>query len=762
MFKSSKGKGPAVGNKPSKKLSPTTPGKTTQQKAPKPKDPVEVYCRLRPLKEEEAQSCANVISESVLQLNPPECSHDFKSGHKNPTQHTFKHVFDEDSIQTDLFDSLGFPFVEDLLQGKDGLLFAYGITNSGKTYTMTGEPDQAGVLPRSLDVIFNSITDVQASKYAFRPDGSNGYNIFTEAEARLEQQRTRPKKISPRMRTELPEFGDLLRIPEPRTVERGVDEDSCYAVFVSYVEIYNNFIYDLLEEQPANTVNPKPPQSKIMREDHDRNMYVSGVTEVEVKSTEEAFEVLYQGQKLRRVAQTQLNTESSRSHSVFTIRVVMAPLDHNGEDIIQDKSRVMVSQLSLVDLAGSERTSRTHSQGERLREAGNINNSLMVLRNCMEALRDNQSKNNTRLVPYRDSKLTLLFKNTFDGEGKVRMVVCVSPHAEDYDESIHVMKFAEVTQEVVVDRPQMVRVDSGLAPGRRRANLLYKAALQEVVSSEDGEGESLGFHPVAPHPFSLALGVIAVQKYLSEEGEAFKLAELQSLLEHRHTTRTQLIEDLKKKQVSFREQLVAQETELSQLRATVKELKQAKASREKTSKEVASLKSLVSSQDEQIAQLNSELERGRLTGSTRDRELGKVKGELAAIARQKDFLARTTEMYEADKRELEMELQSERKEVQQTQADKENYKKKLKGFVTHEREKYERLATQMKHREKDLAVKNAKLRQVTDLIRNSPCASSSAAAPRTPLKSTTTTTNAGGSRTPGPGRVGVREVVEGG
>ena len=87
------------------------------------------------------------------------------------------------------------------------------------------------------------------------------------------------------------------------------------------------------------SLSPRPPQSKIMREDHNRNMYVSGVTEVEVKSTEEAFEVLYQGQKLRRVAQTQLNTESSRSHSVFTIRVVMAPLDHNGEDIIQVRRR---------------------------------------------------------------------------------------------------------------------------------------------------------------------------------------------------------------------------------------------------------------------------------------------------------------------------------------------------------------------------------------------------------------------------------------
>lgn len=81
------------------------------------------------------------------------------------TQHTFKHVFDENSSQREVFDAIGFPLVEDLLQGKNGLMFAYGITNSGKTYTVTGEPDQAGILPRSLDVIFNSIADVQAPKY---------------------------------------------------------------------------------------------------------------------------------------------------------------------------------------------------------------------------------------------------------------------------------------------------------------------------------------------------------------------------------------------------------------------------------------------------------------------------------------------------------------------------------------------------------------------------------------------------------------------
>lgn len=95
-----------------------------------------------------------------------------------------------------------------------------------------------------------------------------------------------------------------------------------------------------------------------------------------------------------------------------------------------------ISQLSLVDLAGSERTTRTHCTGDRLREANNINANLMVLRTCMETLRDNQTSGAIKIVPYRDSKLTHLFKNYFDGEGRVCMTVCVSPSSVDYDETI--------------------------------------------------------------------------------------------------------------------------------------------------------------------------------------------------------------------------------------------------------------------------------------------------------------------------------------
>lgn len=120
------------------------------------------------------------------------------------------------------------------------------------------------------------------------------------------------------------------------------------------------------------------------------------------------------GQQRRRVAQTLLNSESSRSHSVFTIRLVQAPLDSAGDQVmpyitmatvmihatlqvLQDKTKMTISQLSMVDLAGSERTSRTNNDGERLREAGNINTSLMVLRTCLETLRDNQQHGSNKV-----------------------------------------------------------------------------------------------------------------------------------------------------------------------------------------------------------------------------------------------------------------------------------------------------------------------------------------------------------------------------
>ena len=130
------------------------------------------------------------------------------------------------------------------------------------------------------------------------------------------------------------------------------------------------------------------------------------VTEVEVKSANEAVDIFLRGQKRRRVTNTALNSESSRSHSVFNIRVIQVSSNYQSAE----KKEIIIGQLSLVHLAGSERNSRTKISGDRLREAGSINNTLMTLRSCIEILRKNQLNGTTNLVPYRGSKITHLLK----------------------------------------------------------------------------------------------------------------------------------------------------------------------------------------------------------------------------------------------------------------------------------------------------------------------------------------------------------------
>lgn len=652
------------------------------------KDPVEVYCRIRPLGDNEEESCVQIISETVLQLTAPKNSAGFKSGHRLETQHTFKKLFDEKTTQKVLFDSVALPLVDDLVHGKNGLIFAYGITGSGKTHTMTGTPSDSGLLPRCLDVIFNSIGELQAPKYVFKPDKANGIEIQSELEAKLEKER-REKEAAlaatpdGRKRNADYDFSDLIRVPETGLIS-DVDEDNSYAVFVSYFEIYNNYIYDLLDETPVDPICPKPPASKNLREDMNHNMYVSGVTEVEVKSTEEAYGVFWKGQKKRRVANTVLNRESSRSHSVFAIKLVQGPLDPDGEEVLQDRNQIAVCTLSLCDLAGSERTNRTRAGGDRLREAGNINASLMTLRTCMEILRENQGNAENgislKIVPYRDTKLTHLFKNFFDGEGKVRMVVCLNPNAEDYDESVHVMKFAEVTQDVVIARPQSVRFDTGLTPGRRRANQMYKEVLAQVDNKDNGEA-------------------VIVAKPLQTMGPPFPIMELNSpednttlvnliyFLQERQRRRQTLIDDLSRKEGIFRAQLLELEKENSQANGI-------------------------------IANLKTSIEE-------KDREIQKLERRLKAITQKNEMLQKTAEMYEHDKKELQYELDDQKKRADKEKTDKVKMRQALKGVVSQEKGKWEReCSKRVKDKEMEMQAKmwqkDEKLRQLKEIVQNMP------------------------------------------
>uniref|UniRef100_A0A8B9RFC9 Kinesin-like protein n=1 Tax=Astyanax mexicanus TaxID=7994 RepID=A0A8B9RFC9_ASTMX len=657
-------------------------GKTPRRPAPKKptnnqKDPVGVYCRVRPLGADDEECCVEVISSTTIQLHAPDGLKANRNGEFKETQYSFKKVFGIKTTQRELFEDVAKPLVDDLIHCKNGLLFTYGVTGSGKTHTMTGSPGQGGLLPRSLDMIFNSIGPYQAKRFVFKPDEKNGMEVQNQVDALLERQKREsqqsvPKTPSSRQKVD-PEFADMIS-PEDACKCEGVDEDSSYSVFVSYIEIYNNYIYDLLEEAPFDPIKPKAPQSKILREDQNHNMYVAGCTELEVKSTEEAFEVFWRGQKKRRIANTQLNRESSRSHSVFIIKLAQAPLDADGDNVLQDKNQVNVSQLCLVDLAGSERTSRTRAEGSRLREAGNINQSLMTLRTCIEVLRENQMCGTNKMVPYRDSKVTHLFKNYFDGEGKVRMVVCVNPKADDYEETMLVMRFAEMTQEVEVARP-VDRPICGFAAGRRQRN-------QERGGPVDGEPPST-------------------------------LSQLQNLPPVPSCEISDPSDDLTLPRV---------------IECMEKRMKMRQMFTEEYNKAANMLKSMLQDLDGKLLSKENFLHEQRGKLGEKDKMIQNQKNEIDRLEKKSkmleykiDILQKTTNIYEEDKRSLQQELDSREHRLQRELSEKKRMEARLHGMVSDEKLRWQkecerRVNAKELEMQNKLWVKDEKLKQLKAIV----------------------------------------------
>ncbi|XP_069899109.1 kinesin-like protein KIF23 isoform X3 [Dipodomys merriami] len=637
------------------------------------KDPVGVYCRVRPLSFPDHECCIEVINNTTVQLHTPEGYRLIRSGDYKETQYSFKQVFGTHTTQKELFDVVASPLVDDLIHGKNGLLFTYGVTGSGKTHTMIGSPGEGGLLPRCLNMIFNSIGSFQAKRYVFKSNDRNSMDIQCEVDALLERQKREaapiPKTPSSKRQVD-PEFADMINVQEFCKAEE-VDEDSVYGAFVSYFEIYNNYIYDLLEEVPFDPIKPKLPQSKMLREDKNHNMYVAGCTEVEVKSTEEAFEVFWRGQKKRRIANTHLNRESSRSHSVFNIKLVQAPLDADGDNVLQEKEQITISQLSLVDLAGSERTNRTKAEGNRLREAGNINQSLMTLRTCIEVLRENQMYGTNKMVPYRDSKLTHLFKNYFDGEGKVRMIVCVNPKAEDYEESLQVMRFAEVTQEVEVARP-VEKVICGLTPGRRYRNQARGGPIGDELLVADVVLQSF-----PPLPSCEILDI-------NDEQTLPKLIEA---LEKRHDLRQMMIDEFNKQSNTFK--------------ALLQEFDNAVANKENY------IQGKLNEKEKLISGQKLEIERLEKKNKTLEYKI--------------EILEKTTTIYEEDKRNLQQELETQNQKLQRQFSDKRRLEARLQGMVTETSMKWQKecerrvAATQLEMQNK-LWVKDEKLKQLKAIV----------------------------------------------
>ncbi|XP_064785170.1 kinesin-like protein KIF23 isoform X2 [Oncorhynchus masou masou] len=690
-----------------------TKHKTPRRPAPKKpssnqKDPVGVYCRVRPLGVEDDECCIEVISNTTIQLHAPDGLKANRNGEFKETQYSFKKVFCIKTSQMELFQDVAKPLVDDLIHSRNGLLFTYGVTGSGKTFTMTGSPGQGGLLPRSLDMIFNSVGPYQAKRFVLKTDDKNGMEVQNQVDALLERQKrenqpTVVPKTPSRQRLD-PEFADMIN-PEEACRADGVDEDSSYSVFVSYIEIYNNYIYDLLEEAPYDPIKPKPPQSKLLREDQNHNMYVAGCTEVEVKSTEEAFEVFWRGQKKRRIANTQLNRESSRSHSVFIIKLAQAPLDADGDNILQDKNQVSVSQLCLVDLAGSERTSRTRAEGNRLREAGNINQSLMTLRTCIEVLRENQMCGTNKMVPYRDSKVTHLFKNYFDGEGKVRMVVCVNPKADDYEETMLVMRFAEMTQEVEVARP-VDRPICGLAAGRRQKNQAFKDELSRRLEERGGPVNAESTQSVM-HQLLQNLPPLPASE-ITDPHDDVTLPRLIEVLEKRHKIRQMMTQEYNRA--------------ADMLKSMLQELDSSLVSKE----------NLIQDQRGQLGEKDKTLH-------SQKTEIDRLEKKSKMLEYKIEILQKTTNIYEDDKRTLQQELESREQRLQREQTEKRRMEQRMQGMVQDTKHKWEkecerRVCAKQLEMQNKLWVKDEKLKQLKAIVTESKTPSDQRPAPDKPQR----------------------------
>ncbi|XP_020592078.1 kinesin-like protein KIN-12F [Phalaenopsis equestris] len=296
---------------------------------------------------------------------------------QSKTRFMFDYIACETVNQEMLFRVSGLPMVENCMSGYNSCVFAYGQTGSGKTHTMLGE-----------------INDLE-----IRPSANRGMTprIFEFLFARIKTEE-----------------------------ENRRDEKLKYTCKCSFLQIYNEQIFDLLNPSSTNL---------IIRDDPRKGVHVENLSEFEVENVYDTLQLLIQGAANRKVAATMMNRESSRSHSVFTCTI-------ESRWQKDSTSTLHFARLNLVDLAGSTRQKTSGAEGVRLKEASNINKSLSTLNHVIMVLAE-LANGRQRHVPYRDSRLTFLLQDSLGGNSKTMIIANVSPSICSANETLNTLKFAQ-------------------------------------------------------------------------------------------------------------------------------------------------------------------------------------------------------------------------------------------------------------------------------------------------------------------------------
>ncbi|KAI3991527.1 hypothetical protein MKX01_017146 [Papaver californicum] len=336
---------------------------------------VQVLVRCRPLSDEEQRlNIPKVIScnEQKREVNILQSI----ANKQVDRAFTFDKVFGPKAQQRSIYDHAISPIVNEVLEGFNCTVFAYGQTGTGKTYTMEGGiktkggelSAEAGVIPRAVRQIFDTLEAQKAD----------------------------------------------------------------YSMKVTFLELYNEEITDLLapEDSPRSS-DDKQKKAISLMEDGKGGVIVRGLEEEVVYNANEIYSLLERGSARRRTVDTLLNKHSSRSHSIFSITI------HVKESTMEEEELIKCGKLNLVDLAGSENISRSGAREARAREAGEINKSLLTLGRCINALVEHSGH-----IPYRDSKLTRLLRDSLGGKTKTCIIATISPTVQCLDETLSTLDYA--------------------------------------------------------------------------------------------------------------------------------------------------------------------------------------------------------------------------------------------------------------------------------------------------------------------------------
>ncbi|KAF0990172.1 hypothetical protein HZS_5114 [Henneguya salminicola] len=441
-------------------------------------DSLKVILRIRPPFNNEIEDLNyfEVISANQLNVKVPEGSWTSKNmkrlNNESSFNFEFSNIYDWSASQEKIFCGLIDGVVLDFLSGRNGLLFTYGITNSGKTYTLIGKPKELGVLPRTIDYLFKCLekynignkplykrcpyrgvvesdlkqveSDLEIKKKLLEEEHGHKLNnnncqenVFSPNKKEHEQDDFDCDAIDPKVVEQINLGIDVMDVPD------GID--TAHYIYMSIAEIYNEQIFDLLDTSIFEHCTEFKRLSLKIQGDQKTGFFVKNLRSVLVCDRFEALKLLQIGLSNRRMAATRLNINSSRSHVIYTINLVRCTNLPNG--IVGVKS----NEISFVDLAGAERQSNTLSEGVRLTEASNINKSLLFLNRCIQEMRDYRlNSNKNSVVPYRESKLTQLLQPFFVGRARMILLVNISPSIRVFDDTISVLKFSAITKEVVL------------------------------------------------------------------------------------------------------------------------------------------------------------------------------------------------------------------------------------------------------------------------------------------------------------------------